>query len=81
MGSEKQRVAFTSVIAAVFLTAVKIVVGIFTGSLGILSEAAHSLLDMCAAVVTFFAVKFSDKPADSEHTYGHGKIERFSALI
>ncbi len=81
MHGEKQKAAFTSVIAAVFLTAVKVVVGIFTGSLGILSEAAHSILDLCAAVVTFFAVRFSDKPADKEHTYGHGKIESFSALL
>ncbi len=81
MTGEKQKVAFSSVIAAVFLTVIKVVVGVFTGSLGILSEAAHSLLDLCAAVVTFFAVRISDKPADNEHNYGHGKIESFSALI
>lgn len=81
MGSEKQKVAFTSVMAAVFLTVIKIVIGIFSGSLGILSEAAHSALDLGAAVVTFFAVRLSDKPADRDHNYGHGKIESFSALI
>lgn len=81
MSSEKQKVALSSVLAAVFLTVVKIVVGVFTGSLGIISEAAHSALDLGAAVVTFFAVKLSDKPADMEHNYGHGKIESFSALI
>lgn len=81
MKSEKQKVAFTSVLAAIFLTIIKIVVGSFTGSLGILSEAAHSALDLVAALVTLFAVKLSDKPADSDHNYGHGKIESFSALI
>lgn len=81
MSGEKQRVAFTSVIAAVFLTIVKIIVGVLTGSLGILAEAAHSALDLGAAVVTFFAVKMADKPADMDHNYGHGKIESFSALI
>lgn len=78
---DKQKAALSSVFAAVFLTSMKIVVGIFTGSLGILSEALHSALDLCAAVITFFAVRLSDKPADSEHHYGHGKIESFSALI
>lgn len=81
MGSEKQQVALSSVLAAVFLTVIKVVVGIQTHSLGILSEAAHSALDLGAAVVTFFAVKISDKPADPEHPYGHGKVESFSALI
>jgi cation diffusion facilitator family transporter len=81
MATDKQKVAFSSVIAAVFLTVIKIAVGIFTGSLGVLSEALHSALDLCAALVTLFAVKMSDKPADSQHHYGHGKIESFSALI
>lgn len=81
MSNEKQQVALTSVLAAIFLTVIKIVVGVFSGSLGILSEAAHSALDLGAAVVTFFAVKISDKPADMEHNYGHGKVESFSALI
>jgi cation diffusion facilitator family transporter len=81
MGNEKQNVALSSVVAAVFLTAIKIIVGIFTGSLGVLSEAAHSTLDLGAAVVTLFAVRLSDKPADQDHHYGHGKIESFSALI
>jgi cation diffusion facilitator family transporter len=59
----------------------KIVVGIATGSLGILSEAAHSGLDLIAALVTFFSVRVSDKPADADHQYGHGKFENFSAFI
>lgn len=79
--SEKKRVAFFSVIAAVFLTSSKLVIGILTGSLGILSEALHSALDMVAAVITFFSVRVSDKPADFDHRYGHGKVENLSALI
>ena len=78
---EKSRVAISSVIAALFLTGTKIVVGIMTGSLGILSEAAHSALDLVAALVTVFAMKTSAKPADEGHPYGHGKIENLSALF
>jgi cation diffusion facilitator family transporter len=78
---EKRLVALSSVFAAVFLTVMKIVVGVLTGSLGILSEAAHSGLDLVAAVVTLFAVRASARPADREHTYGHGKVENLSALL
>jgi len=78
---EKWVVALSSVLAAVLLTGIKLVVGITTGSLGILSEAAHSALDLVAAVVTFFAVRASARPADREHTYGHGKVENLSALF
>lgn len=77
---EKGRAAATSVVAAVFLTALKAVVGVTTGSLGILAEAAHSALDLGAAVLTWFAVRVSDRPADREHPYGHGKVENLSAL-
>jgi cation diffusion facilitator family transporter len=79
--AEKSRVALTSVGAAVLLTGTKIVVGLMTGSLGILSEAAHSALDLVAAVVTVLAVKASARPADSDHPYGHGKVENLSALF
>jgi cation diffusion facilitator family transporter len=78
---EKRLVALSSVIAAIFLTSFKLAIGLLTRSLGILSEAAHSGLDLLAAVVTFFAVRASDRPADSDHPYGHGKVENFSALI
>ena len=77
----KNRIALTSVIAAVFLTSFKLVVGLLTGSLGILSEALHSALDLIAAVITLFAVRIADLPADNEHNYGHGKIENLSAMI
>lgn len=81
MVQEKNRVAFISVLAAIFLTGFKLIVGLVTGSLGILSEALHSGLDLVAAVITLFAVRVSDKPADKEHHYGHGKVENLSALI
>ena len=81
MRAEKRAVAGNSVLAAVAITALKIVVGVTTGSLGILSEAAHSGLDLIAAIITFFSVRVSDKPADVDHQYGHGKIENFSAFL
>src|SRR5256712_12060834 len=81
MRTEKSAVAENSVLAAIAITTLKIVVGISTGSLGILSEAAHSLLDLIAAIITLFSVRVSDKPADAEHQYGHGKVENFSAFI
>lgn len=81
MEIEKSRVAFVSVIAAIFLTVFKLFIGFITGSLGILSEALHSGLDLVAAIITLFAVKFSNKPCDTDHHYGHGKIENFSALV
>jgi len=81
MEKEKSKVAFISVLAAIFLTSFKLVIGIITGSLGILSEALHSGLDLVAAIITLFAVKVSNKPSDIDHHYGHGKIENFSALI
>lgn len=78
---KKQNVAFSSVIASLVLTAIKLVAGILTGSIGIISEAAHSALDFGAAALTLFAVRMSDKPADSKHHYGHAKVESVSALI
>ena len=78
---EKNLVALSSVGAAVLLTGMKIVVGLATGSIGILSEAAHSGIDLLAALMTFWAVRASSKPPDSDHLYGHGKIENFSALF
>lgn len=78
---EKKAAAGSSVLAAVFLTVLKLVVGLITGSLGILAEAAHSLLDLVAAVITYLAVRVSGKPADQDHPYGYGKVENFSALV
>jgi len=81
MRAEKRSVARNSVLAAVAMTALKIIVGFATGSLGLISEAAHSALDLIAAIITFFSVGVSDKPADADHQYGHGKVENFSAFI
>src|SRR4030042_820326 len=78
---EKKSAALTSVTAAIGLTGFKVVVGLSTGSLGILAEAAHSGLDLMAAVMTFLAVRISGKPADRTHRYGHGKVENLSALF
>jgi cation diffusion facilitator family transporter len=81
MRAEKRAVAGNSVVAALLITGGKIVVGVTTGSLGILSEAAHSALDLIAASLTYFSVGVSDKPADADHQYGHGKVENFSAFV
>jgi cation diffusion facilitator family transporter len=78
---EKRWVALTSLLAAVLLTSTKLAVGLWTNSLGILSEALHSGLDLAAAAVTLWAVRVSAQPADREHTYGHGKFENLSALF
>lgn len=78
---EKNTAAAVSVAVAVFLTLVKLVVGLSTRSLGILAEAAHSGLDLVAAVITLVAVRISDRPADESHLYGHGKVENFSAFV
>ncbi len=81
MRAEKRSVAGHSVLAALAITTLKIVVGVTTGSLGILSEALHSVLDLIAAIITLMSVRVSDKPADADHQYGHGKVENFSAFI
>ncbi len=80
MQSEKERVARTSIAASAVLTVAKAVVGVATGSLGILSEAGHSLIDLGATILTYVAIRLSGQPADEEHQYGHGKIESISAL-
>ncbi len=81
MRAEKRSAAGNSVLAAVVITGLKVFVGVTTGSLGILSEAAHSGLDLIASLLTFFSVGVSDKPADADHQYGHGKVENFSAFV
>ena len=78
---EKQSAALTSLVAAIALTAFKTAVGLATGSLGILAEAAHSGLDLIAAAMTLLAVRISGRPPDSTHLYGHGKVENLSALV
>src|SRR5260370_1837718 len=77
MRREKRAVAGNSVLAALVITSLKIIVGVATGSLGILSEAAHSGLDLIAALMTFFSVRVSDRPAGAGPQYGHRKCEQF----
>ena len=79
--AEKQAAALSTVLAALLITAAKLTVGIWTGSLGILAEAADSSLDVVAGLLTFGAVRVSGKPADESHPYGHGKVENMAALV
>jgi len=76
----KQRAAVASIFASAALTLAKLVAGLFSGSLALLSEAGHSLLDTGATILTYFAVRVAGKPADEEHHYGHGKFEALAAL-
>src|ERR671923_2437493 len=78
--SPQRRIALVSVGAAIVLIAVKLVTGLATGSLGLLSEAAHSGTDLVAALLTLFAVGVAGRPADPGHPYGHGKAEHLAAL-
>jgi cation diffusion facilitator family transporter len=78
--SPQRRTALISVVAAIALIAVKVGAGLHSGSLGLLSEAAHSGTDLVAALLTFFAVGVAGRPADRSHPYGHGKAEHLSAL-
>ncbi len=76
----KQKAALASIFASGILTIGKLVAGLLSGSLALLSEAGHGLLDTGATILTYFAVRAADKPADDEHHYGHGKIEAVAAL-
>ncbi len=78
--SPQRRTALVSVVAAAILIAIKLAAGLSSGSLGLLSEAAHSGVDLVAALLTFFAVGVAVRPADPGHQYGHGKAEHLAAL-
>jgi cation diffusion facilitator family transporter len=80
VSAEKRRVAQHSMLAAAAMTFLKLAAGLFSGSLGVLSDAAHSGLDLIGSALTFFSVRVSDKPADEDHAYGHGKVENLSAF-
>ncbi|MEA2740753.1 MAG: hypothetical protein QOH05_4060 [Acetobacteraceae bacterium] len=80
-GAEKRTAALMSVGAALVVTLLKLLTGLVTGSLGMLSEAAHSGIDLIAAALTLFSVQVAERPADEEHNYGHGKIESLSAFV
>lgn len=77
----KVKVARLSLLSNASLIIMKLVVGLFTGSVSIISEAIHSTMDLLAAIIAFFSVKISDKPADDTHPYGHGKLENISGVI
>src|ERR1022692_1092058 len=78
---EKRLAALGSIGSAVVLVSLKVFLVALTGSLGILSEALHSILDLIAAVITYLSVRVADKPADADHLYGHGKVKSFSAFV
>ncbi len=80
-GVSKRSAALLSVLAAGLITLLKLLTGILTGSLGMLSESAHSGIDLVAAAITLFSVQVSDRPADEDHNYGHGKIESVAAFV
>ena len=79
--AEKRSVTIVSVLAASVMTLLKLITGLLTGSLGMLSDAAHSGIDLVGAGLTFLSVRISDKPADENHPYGHGKVENVSAFV
>lgn len=81
MPSEKERVAIVSVIASGSLAAAKFVIGVMIGSLALISDALHSLIDLGATLVTWYAVRVGDRPPDAEHHYGHGKVENVAAFV
>jgi len=78
--AQKRQVAMVSMVAALAMTLLKLAAGLLSGSLGVLSDAAHSGLDMIGSALTFFSVRVSDKPADDDHTYGHAKFENLSSF-
>jgi cation diffusion facilitator family transporter len=77
----KTKIARLSVASNSLLIVMKLIVGIISGSVSIISEAIHSSMDLLAAVIAFFAVRVSDTPPDSKHPYGHGKVENISGVI
>ena len=76
----KVKTARLSVLSNTFLILIKLITGILSGSVSIISEAIHSSMDLIAALIAFFAVKVSDTPPDSKHPYGHGKVENISGV-
>ncbi len=80
-GEQKAAVAMSSALAALGMTLLKLAAGVASGSLGILSDAAHSGLDLAGAGLTYLSVRVADKPADEDHPYGHAKVENISAFV
>ena len=81
MASQKEKVAIVSAVASGGLASAKFIVGVMIGSLALISDALHSLIDLGATLVTWYAVRVGDRPPDAEHHYGHGKVESVAALI
>lgn len=79
--SNKVHTARLSVFSNIFLVILKVIVGIISGSVSIISEAAHSAIDLVASLIAFFSVRVSNMPPDKEHPYGHGKIENVSGVV
>lgn len=79
--SQKSKAARLSVFSNSLLIILNLTVGLISGSISILSEAVHTIIDLMAAVMAYFSVKISDNPADEEHPYGHGKYENVSAVV
>lgn len=79
--NKRRRAASLALITTIGLTVLKVVVGVLSGSVGVLSEAVHSFLDLVSAAVSFYTVQHSIKPADDDHPFGHGKIETLSSLF
>jgi cation diffusion facilitator family transporter len=81
MASRKSRWALLSIFSNSFLIIIKVIVGLLSGSVSVISEAIHSGMDLIASVIAFFSVKFSDTPPDKQHPFGHGKYENVSGVI
>lgn len=79
--NQKTRIAGLSIISNSGLILIKVIAGVFSGSVSIISEAIHSSMDLIASIIAFFAVKISDTPSDERHNYGHGKIENVSGVL
>ena len=79
--NSKIKVARLSIASNSFLIVIKLLAGLFSGSVSVISEAIHSGMDLVAALIAFFSVRISDRPADSKHPYGHGKFENVSGVI
>ncbi len=79
--NKKVSIARLSVASNTLLIAIKLAVGLISGSISILSEAIHSFMDLLAAIIAFFSVRVSDTPADETHPYGHGKFENISGVV
>jgi cation diffusion facilitator family transporter len=81
LNTRKKKVAFLSIASNTTLIIMKIIAGILSGSVSIISEAIHSSMDLLASFIAFYSVNISSKPADKEHPYGHGKVENISGVI